>query len=73
MNTKAKQVKVTVGMAVVPAPLAYVNQPKALSRKNMAFLFSFFIFALNMFNYSSIVAAVIQAFLLFLQISCGGL
>jgi hypothetical protein len=40
-----------------------------LSRKRMAFLFSFFTFALNMFNHSSIVAVVIQAFLLYLQIT----
>jgi hypothetical protein len=40
-----------------------------LSRKRMASLFSFFIFALNMFNHSSILAAVLQAFLLFHQIT----
>jgi hypothetical protein len=34
----------------------------ALSRKRMAFQFSFFIFALNMFNHSSIVAADIHGF-----------
>jgi hypothetical protein len=41
----------------------------ALSGKRMACIFSFFIFALNMFNYSSIIAAVIQAFLLCLKIT----
>jgi hypothetical protein len=33
-----------------------------LSGKRMVFLFPFFIFALNMFNHSTIVAAAIQAF-----------
>jgi hypothetical protein len=41
----------------------------SIVKKRMEFLFSFFMFAFNMFNPSPIAAAVIQAFLLFLQIT----